>query len=82
VRSILLSRIDGDAPRANITISAGRLDIREQVCFSLSKPLFSKKQPNRFSRYRFTAVNPIRSFFSFSGGEVCLYVNKNSGWRV
>ena len=66
---ILLSRIDGDAPRA-ANISAGRLDSSRAGLFQLSKPLSSRaSEPGPSRRNRFAQANPIRSFFSLPKGK-------------
>jgi len=58
---ILLSRIDGDAPRA-ASISAGRLDSsRAGLCQTL-KPLTRASEPGPSNANRFAEANPIRSF--------------------
>ena len=59
---ILLSRIDGDAPRA-ANISAGRLDSSRAGFYQTSGPLTRASEPGPSNAYRFAEANPIRSFF-------------------
>ena len=60
---ILLSRIDGDAPRA-ASISAGRLDSSRAGLFQHfeAAPLRAF-EPGPSNGNRFAEANPIRSFF-------------------
>src|ERR1051325_957608 len=62
LRLILLSRIDGDAPRALID-QRRRLEVREQACFTLRSRSFESTRTWSFDRYRFAEAHPIRSFF-------------------
>jgi hypothetical protein len=59
---ILLSRIDGDAPRA-ANISAGRLDSSRAGFFQTLKRSFRASEPGTSNRNRFAEANPIRRFF-------------------
>jgi cold-inducible RNA-binding protein len=68
---ILLSRIDGDAPRA-ASISAGRLDSSRAGLIQLLKPLTRASEPGPSNANRFAEANPIRSFFHSHRGKVYL----------
>jgi len=72
---ILLSRIDGDAPRAQID-QRWRLEVREQACFTLRSRSFESIRTWSFDRYRFAEAHPIRSFFFIpKRGKVYLYMS-------
>jgi hypothetical protein len=63
---ILLSRIDGDAPRA-ANISAGRLDGSRAGSLKLQKSLSPRaSEPGPSNANRFAEANLIRSFFLHS----------------
>jgi len=65
---ILLSRIDGDAPRA-ANISAGRLDSSRAGLFQLVKRSLRASEPGPSNGNRFAEANPIRSFFLLPKGK-------------
>ena len=77
---ILLSRIDGDAPRA-ANISAGRLDSSRAGLFQLVKRSLRASEPGPSNGNRFAEANPIRSFFFTPEGERYIYVNKTLCWK-
>jgi hypothetical protein len=59
---ILLSRIDGDAPRV-ASSSAGRLDSSRAGLFQTLKRSLRASEPGPSNANRFAEANPIRSFF-------------------
>ena len=66
---ILLSRIDGDAPRA-ASISAGRLDSSRAGLFQTFEAAHLRaSEPGPSNGNRFAEANPIRSFFLLPKGK-------------
>ena len=64
LRLILLSRIDGDAPRAESKFALVVWIVREQAVVNFrSRSFKSIRTPVPSSDYRFSEDNPIRSFF-------------------
>ncbi len=79
---ILLSRINGDAPRAQID-QRWRFGSSRAGLFHTSKPLFFESiRTWSFDRYRFAEAHPIRSFFSTPEGKRYISnVNKTLCWK-
>jgi uncharacterized membrane protein YgcG len=65
LQQILLSRIDGDAPRAKNLYQRRRLDSSRAGCFQSQKPLVRASDPGSFADYRFSEDNPIRQLLLF-----------------
>ena len=67
---------------AHKSISAGVLEVREQVVSHFEAALFESIRTWFFDRYRFAEAHPIRSFFFIpKRGKVYLYVNETLCWK-